>query len=153
MEQKEKLRHGTPLAHSRALALHGPEGNRYSGFTSRMKLPVIVGLAVLLATGAPPAYADARGEAKAYVTFGIDMAQRGLWREAVYRWERAVEIDPTYAEAFNNLAIGYEQAGALDKALAAYEKALALDPDNVQIRQNYELFRDINDRASNASDR
>ena len=116
-----------------------------------MKLRVAVLLAVVLATGAIPAHADARDEARAYVTFGIDMAQRGLWREAVYRWERAVEIDPTYAEAYNNLAIGYEQEGSLDKALAAYEKALALDPDNLQIRQNYELFRDINDRTRSAN--
>ena len=40
---------------------------------------------------------------KSQVDFGINVAQRGLWREAIYRWEKAVEIDPTYAAAFNDL--------------------------------------------------
>jgi Flp pilus assembly protein TadD len=101
---------------------------------------------------ASPAAADARSDAKEQVAFGIAVAQRGLWREAIYRWERAIEIDPTYASAFNDLAIGYEHEGQLDKARKAYEKALQLDPDNLQIRQNFELFKEINDRTSAEQD-
>jgi Tfp pilus assembly protein PilF len=105
-------------------------------------------LALVAVGSASPSFADARDEAKAQVEFGIKVAQRGLWREAIYRWERAVEIDPTYAAAFNDLAIAYEHEGQLDKARKAYEKALELDPDNAQVRQNYELFKEINDRTS-----
>jgi Tfp pilus assembly protein PilF len=97
---------------------------------------------------AAPAYADQRGEAKEQVEFGIQVAQRGLWREAIYRWERAVQLDPTYAAAFNNLAIAYEHEGQLDKARGAYEKAIALEPDNAMIKQNFDLFKEINDRAA-----
>jgi Flp pilus assembly protein TadD len=82
------------------------------------------------------------------VEFGIAVAQRGLWREAIYRWERAAAIDPTYAAAHNNLAIAYEHEGDLAKARVAYEKALQLEPNNTLIKQNYELFREINDRTS-----
>ena len=39
-------------------------------------------------------FADARSDAKAQVEFGISVAQRGLWREAIYRWEKAIELDP-----------------------------------------------------------
>ena len=95
-----------------------------------------------------PALADARSEAKSQVAFGIDVAQKGLWREAIYRWERAIEIDPTYGAALNNLAVAYEHEGQLDKARQAYEKALVVEPNNTQIRQNYELFKEINDRTS-----
>jgi type IV pilus assembly protein PilF len=103
--------------------------------------------ALLLVTlVAAPAWAGQRGEAKEQVEFGIQVAQRGLWREAIYRWERATQIDPTYAAAFNNLAVAYEQEGELDKARAAYEKAVALDPENAMIRQNFDLFKEINDR-------
>ena len=94
-----------------------------------------------------PAFADARSEAKSQVAFGIDVAQKGLWREAIYRWERAVEIDPTYGAALNNLAVAYEHEGQLEKARQAYEKALVVEPNNTQIRQNYELFKEINDRT------
>ena len=107
---------------------------------------IILGLSLL----ASPAYADARTDAKAQVEFGINVAQRGLWREAIYRWEKAVEIDPTYAAAFNDLAVAYEHEGQLEKARDAYEKALALEPNNIQIKQNYELFKEINDRTSAA---
>jgi type IV pilus assembly protein PilF len=104
--------------------------------------------AVFLLTAA--LHADARSEAREQVDFGIAVAQRGLWREALYRWEQAVKIDPTYAEAFNDLAIGYEHVGEFEKAREAYEKALELDPDNPQIRQNYDLFREVNDRVDAA---
>ncbi len=104
-------------------------------------------VAVLTTLWAVPSFANIRDDAKAQVQFGIDVAQRGLWREAIYRWEKAVELDPTYAAAFNNLAIAYEHEGQLEKARKAYEKALALEPNNAQIRQNYELFKEINDRS------
>ena len=80
--------------------------------------------------------------------FGIKAAQRELWNEALYRWKRAVEVDPTYAAAYNNLAIGYEQQGDFEKARAAYEKAIELNPNNTYIKQNYELFKEINDRTN-----
>jgi Flp pilus assembly protein TadD len=101
---------------------------------------------------APPSFADARSDAKTQVDFGINVAQRGLWREAIYRWEKAVELDPTYAAAYNDLAIAYEHEGQLEKARKAYEKALELAPNNAQIRQNYELFKEINDRTSSGKD-
>jgi Flp pilus assembly protein TadD len=102
----------------------------------------------LTALTVAPLAADVRTDAKKQVEFGISVAQRGLWREAIYRWERATEIDPTYAAAHNNLAIAYEHEGDLEKARAAYEKALALDPNNSFIKQNYELFKEINDRTT-----
>ena len=104
--------------------------------------------ACLVSLGALPAYADARSSAKEQVEFGVNVAQKGLWREAIYRWERAVEIDPTYAAAFNNLAIAYEHEGQFEKARKAYERATELDPNNAMIRQNYDLFREINDRTN-----
>lgn len=110
----------------------------------------IIPLAVLVfVLSAPFALArGARDEARAQVQFGIDVAQKGLWKEALYRWEKAVELDPRYAAAFNNLAIAYEHEGQFEKARKAYDKALELEPKNASIRQNYEFFKEINDRAS-----
>lgn len=106
-----------------------------------------------VATGGDAAFEDARSEAKEQTAFGIKVAQNGLWKEAAYRWERAVQIDPTYAAAWNNLAIAYEQRGDFDKAREAYEKAVTLDPENLMFRQNYDLFKEINDRAKRRRDR
>ena len=112
-----------------------------------MRFPALLA-ALLFTMAAAPLAADARGDAKKQVEFGISVAQKGLWREAIYRWERATQIDPTYAAAHNNLAIAYEHEGELDKARAAYEKALQLEPNNSYIKQNYELFKEINDRTT-----
>ena len=94
--------------------------------------------------------ADARTEAKAQVDFGIDVAQRGLWREAIYRWEKAVEIDPTYAAAFNDLAVAYEHKkdSSTRRARGPTRRRSKIEPNNSQIKQNYELFKEINDRAA-----
>jgi Tfp pilus assembly protein PilF len=113
------------------------------------RLAIVAAVAMLSAS---PAFADARSDAKAQVAFGISVAQRGLWREAIYRWEKAVELDPSYAAAFNDLAIAYEHEGQLDKARKAYEKAIELDPNNAEIKQNFELFKEINDRAGSAKE-
>ena len=118
-----------------------------------MKMPGAVLVASLAAVSATPLFADARSEAKAQVEFGISVAQRGLWREAIYRWEKATQLDPTYVAAFNDLAIAYEHEGQLDKARKAYEKAIELEPNNTQVRQNYELFKEINDRTSQGKEK
>src|SRR3954466_1785435 len=117
-----------------------------------MKVPVFVVVASV-ATMTAPSFADAKSDAKSQVEFGINVAQRGLWREAIYRWEKATQLDPTYVAAYNDLAIAYEHEGQLDKARKAYEKALELDPNNAQVRQNYELFKEINDRTSQGKDK
>ena len=107
----------------------------------------MVALALVLGASAAVSAQDAREQAKSQVEFGITVAQKGLWQEAVFRWERATEIDPTYAAAFNNLGIAYEQLGKFEQAGKAYEKALELEPQNLSIQQNYDLFKEINDRA------
>ena len=68
-------------------------------------------------------------------------------------WEQAAKIDPNYPAAFNNLAIAYEHEGQFEKARKAYERALELQPDNQLIRQNYELFKEINDRTNRRGSR
>ena len=113
-----------------------------------MRAQSILATFVLLLAVAAPARADTRGDAKKQVEFGISVAQRGLWREAIYRWERATKIDPSYAAAYNNLAVAYEHEGEFDKARTAYEKAIELDPENALVKQNFELFKEINDRTT-----
>ena len=105
-------------------------------------------LALALVFGAATPRADARSDAKAQVEFGVEVARRGLWREAIYRWRRAIELDPSYAPAWNNLGIAFEHEGRFDEAREAYETALDLDPENLFIEQNYDLFLEVNDRAS-----
>jgi Tfp pilus assembly protein PilF len=118
----------------------------------KMYIRALVLLVAVMAFSVP-SFADVRDDAKAQVEFGIKVAQQGLWKEATYRWEKATEIDPTYAEAWNNLAIGYEHEGRFEDAEKAYQQALKLAPKNVAIRTNYDLFKEINERTKRRRDR
>ena len=91
----------------------------------------MLALALVLGASGVASAQDQREQAQSQVEFGIKVAQRGLWQEAVFRWQRAAEIDPTYAPAFNNLGIAYEQLGKFEQAGKAYEKALELEPQNL----------------------
>jgi Tfp pilus assembly protein PilF len=110
---------------------------------------ILSSIVLVLALCAPPALAgNPRSEAKSMVQFGIEVAQKNLWTAAMHWWEKAIETDPTYAAAFNDLAVAYEHEGLFEKARKAYDTAISLDPKNASIRQNYEFFKEINDRAS-----
>ncbi len=74
--------------------------------------------------------------------FGIEAAQKGLWDEAIFRWERAVQQDPKSPAAHNNLAVAYEKKGAFEKAEKEYKTALELSPENEQIQSNYKHFKE-----------
>jgi Tfp pilus assembly protein PilF len=113
----------------------------------------LVAALLVVSAWAPALAKGAKEEAKKHVEFGVTVAQKGLWREAIYRWEQAAKIDPNYPAAFNNLAVAYEHQGQFDKARKAYERALELQPDNQLIRQNYELFKEINDRTNRRGSR
>ncbi len=78
--------------------------------------------------------------AGAQLTFGIEMARRGLWNEALFRFERARLEQPGDVRAANNLAVAYEAVGRFDEALAAYRAALTAEPGNRVLKQNYSRF-------------
>ncbi len=118
-----------------------------------MRKSLMFGVLVVALSAIPVRAAGPRKEAQLQVQFGIDVAQKGLWTEARYRWEKAVELDPTYAAAYNDLAVAYEHAGLFDKARQAYTKALEIEPNNVSIKQNYDYFKELNDRASRRTTR
>jgi hypothetical protein len=67
--------------------------------------PLLLLVAVLTFVGgtARPALADQRSEAKAQVEFGIEVAQRNLWKEATY--ENALELEPSNTFMVNNYAL------------------------------------------------
>ncbi|MDH4257776.1 MAG: tetratricopeptide repeat protein [Candidatus Aminicenantes bacterium] len=75
------------------------------------------------------------------IKFGIFAAQNDLWEEAIFRWKKAVQLNPESAAAHNNLAVAYEKKGLLDEAEKEYETALKLNPKNSYIKANFENFK------------
>lgn len=109
-----------------------------------MRLATPLLLTLLLPAAAGASTATSQDE----VRFGIEVAKRGLWQEARFRFERAVELSPDNASALNNLGIALEQQGDFARAREAYEKALKLKPGSVYIQQNFDLFREADDKRN-----
>jgi hypothetical protein len=72
--------------------------------------------------------------------YGVQMAKMNLWREAMFRFKRAVQIDPNDARAHNNLAVAYEATGDFENARKEYLEALKLDRTNAYIQKNYSRY-------------
>lgn len=79
--------------------------------------------------------------------FGVRMAKMNLWREAMFRFKRAVAMNPDDAMAHNNLAIAYEANGDFDDAGKEYKEALRLDRSNQYIQKNYSRFVEFTTRS------
>ena len=78
--------------------------------------------------------------------FGVEMARSNLWREAMFRFRRAVELDPQSALAHNNLAVALEANGDFENAAKEYREALKLDRSNQYIQKNYSRFVEFTSR-------
>lgn len=79
--------------------------------------------------------------------FGVEMAQMNLWREAMFRFQRAVQLNPSDAMAHNNLAVAYEANGDFENAAKEYKEALRLDRSNSYIQKNYSRYTEFMSRS------
>lgn len=77
---------------------------------------------------------------KTQLEFGVEMAQRGLWSEALFRFRKAQEQRPNDPRVLNNMAIAFEALGQFEPALEHYQDALKGDPNNRDLRRNYSRF-------------
>jgi tetratricopeptide (TPR) repeat protein len=72
--------------------------------------------------------AKKRERANEYFEEGKMLQEKWRYKEASKKYERAVKIDPEYAEAYSNLGYTYRKQGMPDKAVRTYKKAIRLDP-------------------------
>jgi Tfp pilus assembly protein PilF len=76
----------------------------------------------------------------AEVDFGVSMAKRGLWAEALFRFQQSDMDRPNDPEILNNMAVAYEAVGQFEKALETYKRALQAGPSNSDLKRNYSAF-------------
>jgi len=81
-----------------------------------------------------------RAGVKDAMQFAADMAQRGNWREARYRWEQLLAANEQDPKLLNNLAVAAEAAGDAAQARHVYAQALELAGNNETILDNYQRF-------------
>ncbi|MFA5145449.1 MAG: tetratricopeptide repeat protein [Candidatus Omnitrophota bacterium] len=90
-------------------------------------------------------------EARLYRAQGLELQHLGNIDDAFTLYQKAVELDPSYAIAFNDLGVIYEARGALEQAEECYLKAINIEPDYMSAYTNlallYENKRDLGKAA------
>jgi len=72
----------------------------------------------------------------AYYNHGVLLLQQGKLDETEKAFRRALEIDPSYAAAHNNLGYVFELQGKISEAVAEYSKAVEEQPNFRQAHFN-----------------
>ncbi len=113
----------------------------------------LVAAGAALAVQAPVAHAadNSARQLREDLRFAAEMAEKGLWREAMFRWRRALESRPNDPALHNNIAVALEALGRHDEALAEYEKSLSI-VSTERVRTNYELARRALELSRDADD-
>lgn len=68
-----------------------------------------------------------RETANEYFEKGLEYREAENWAASAAQFEKAVQADPGYAEAYSNLGYAYRKQGMFDKAVRTYNKAIELD--------------------------
>lgn len=78
-------------------------------------------------------FAPARHSLAALLTdVGVRLARAGLPAEAFAKYEEAVAVVPTYAQAWYNMAVCSSDVGSVDRALVCYRECVAINPGHCQ---------------------
>jgi tetratricopeptide (TPR) repeat protein len=59
---------------------------------------------------------------------GVTFYNQKEFSKAIQAYQRVIELDPTYVEAYNNLGIIYQMVGDMDRAFGAYQKSTEINP-------------------------
>src|SRR5690606_23837421 len=88
----------------------------------------------------------------AHVIFNLANSLTALGRTeaALERYRQAVEVDPEYVEAWNNLGAALASAGELEEAREAFEIAIRLVPNYADALYNVADTLDEMDRPAEA---
>lgn len=112
----------------------------------RGMLAAAVCLSVLLAAGCASSGAtrgsddDAESPAAVNTELGFAYMRRGDHEVALQKLNRALELDPEYADAHTGLAVLYEQIGKPEQALEHYRKAVEFAPESGNAHNNLGQF-------------
>jgi tetratricopeptide (TPR) repeat protein len=68
-----------------------------------------------------------------------DLQRQDKLADAIAEYTKVIATDPSYPQAYYNLAIACANIGQTDRALDNYELALMSDPNYVDARFNYAL--------------
>jgi tetratricopeptide (TPR) repeat protein len=88
----------------------------------------------------PPELTDLQQQARDYRDQGLKLQDLGDLDAAMKLYQKAAELDPSYAVVYNDLGVIYEMKGMLDRAEASYLQAIRVDPYYLSTYSNLALY-------------
>jgi tetratricopeptide (TPR) repeat protein len=80
---------------------------------------------------------------------GLDYMQENDYESAILKFKKAIEIDPKFAFAWDNLGISYRKTNQYEQAIEAYKKSLEINPEGrmplMNIAMTYNLKKQYNE--------
>jgi tetratricopeptide (TPR) repeat protein len=61
---------------------------------------------------------------------GDNLANAERWDEAIVHYQRAIEIEPTYHQSYQNLGMAFAKVGKIEDAITSYRRAVELSPES-----------------------
>jgi type IV pilus assembly protein PilF len=111
-----------------------------------IRFSIVVMLSLFLFGCAAPTKPDVYGEtkitarARSHVDLGSAYFQQGKYAIALDEFNYAVQIDPSYGQAYNGLGLVYAALGEDAKADANFKRAVQADPKSSESHNNYGIF-------------
>ena len=92
-----------------------------------------------------PGWGNAQNKAEEAIASnsrGIELLKEGKTNEAITEFQKAVQLDPNYVPARQNLGHAYDRQGRSEEAMAQYRKAAELDPKSSVVYNNLGVLYD-----------
>ena len=73
---------------------------------------------------------------KAHFNRGLAYYHRGQLEQSIAEYQKAIQINPNFAQARNNLGNVYYNQGKLEEAVVEYQGAIAINPNYAKVHYN-----------------
>ncbi|KXJ28211.1 tetratricopeptide repeat protein 13 [Exaiptasia diaphana] len=93
---------------------------------------------------------DLKKQPAALLYLGLSMYHRGLVKEAIVWYKKALEVKPNLAEIHRNLGHAYRELGNADSAYKHFSSALLLEPDSAPTFQLIGVLLYMNGKTAKA---
>lgn len=78
----------------------------------------------------------APGKARTHNNYGVALCEASKFEQAVYHYQKAIDLDKYYQDPCSNIAVAYTMLGKIDLAVAALERAIQIYPNYPEAYNN-----------------
>ena len=71
------------------------------------------------------------------------LGKLGKYEDSIKAYDKTIELEPTYANAYSNKGLALGQLGQYEEAIKVFDKAIELNPHNADAIKNRELAQKL----------